>query len=463
MPLLIPVTATPSRRPGAEVAAAVAARPLPAKAAPVARAVVAALPPQRVRAALVAQPGVARVVAVAREDRPGDRRLVGYVVPDPAAACDPVLVRRAVARSLPAHMVPAAVMTLDAFPLTPNGKLDRRALPAPDFSAAATDRAARTHRERTLCRLFAEALRLQSVGIDDDFFDLGGHSLLATRLVVRIRAVLRAEVTIRDLFEAPTVAGLAATIDAAADGAGKNADPLAVLLPIRRKGDRPPLFCFHPAGGISWTYAGLIRHLDDGIPVYGLQARGLKKDEAPASSLQEMASEYVEHIRSVQPSGPYRLLGWSFGGVMAHLVATTLQAQGADVESVVVLDSYPSLPEPSTDTGPLGHEARDVLADVLGDSPDLGAQDVDPETVDAFVEMFAHNERLQREFRPGVLRGNLVFFGSKHSRAERGWDATTWKPYVEGVFLINEIDCHHNHMTSPRALKQVGEALRQWL
>ncbi|MEU6749061.1 amino acid adenylation domain-containing protein [Spirillospora sp. NPDC046719] len=420
-----------------------------------------------IEAVLARQPGVARAVAAVREDRPGDLQLVGYVVADPDIGCDPVHLRRAIARSLPAHMVPATIVAVRTFPLTPNGKLDRNALPAPDFSEKITGRTPRTTQEHALCRVFAEILGLERVGIDDSFFDLGGHSLSATRLVSRIRTVLGVEVTIRDLFEAPTVAELAAGIDA-----GTNGDPLAILLPIRPKGDRPPLFCIHPAGGISWTYSGLIEHLDEDVPIYGLQARGLKDSEPPAGSLHEMASEYVHHIRSVWPSGPYRLLGWSFGGVMAHLVATTMQAQGAEVETVVILDSYPSLPELNTD--PVGHEALDVLADVLRDNPELGASellntsgkgvsDIDRDIVDAFTRAFVHNQRLQREFAPSVFRGTLVFFGSRHSREERGWSPNSWEPYVDGEIHSFELDCHHNHMTSPRSLKQVGEVLQRRL
>ncbi|WP_024936202.1 alpha/beta fold hydrolase, partial [Actinomadura welshii] len=425
--------------------------------------------PGEVEAVLARETGVAQAVVVAREDRPGDWRLVGYVVPDPEAGCDPARLRQAVALMLPDHMVPAAVVSLDAFPLTPNGKLDRKALPAPDFAASTTDRGPRTPREQVLCELFAETLNLERVGIDDGFFDLGGHSLLATRLVSRIRSVLDAEVTIRDLFDAPSVAELAARIDADPDD-----DPLAPLLPIRRKGHRPPLFCLHPAGGISWTYSGLLRYLDEDVPIYGLQARGLKSTERPAGSLDEMADDYVRHIRSTQQSGPYRLLGWSFGGVMAHLVATLMQARGADVETVVILDSYPSLPELDAAADPAGPDALDVVADVIGDGAELGesglldaaatgAEGVDRATVEAFTRMFAHNQRLQRDFTPGVFQGTLIFFGSKHSREERGWDPNAWRPFVDGEFDSYEVDCHHNHMTSPRSLMHVGEVLNRKL
>uniref|UniRef100_UPI0025B739E2 condensation domain-containing protein n=1 Tax=Streptomyces sp. JHA26 TaxID=1917143 RepID=UPI0025B739E2 len=159
-----------------------------------------------VESALAAFPGVDQAVAMVREDRPGDRRLVAYVVAPGVEAGE---VRAFAGRSLPGYMVPAAVVVLDSLPRTPNGKLDRRALPVPDFTGSGGGRAARTPQEEILCGLFAEVLGLDQVGVDDNFFDLGGHSLLATRLVSRVRSSFGAEVAIRALFEAPTVAELA--------------------------------------------------------------------------------------------------------------------------------------------------------------------------------------------------------------------------------------------------------------
>jgi acyl carrier protein len=181
-----------------------------------------------VEAALARQGGVGQAVAAVREDGRG-RRLVGYVTAGAGAAPDPVAVRAGVAGVLPDYMVPAAVVVLDGLPLTANGKVDRRALPDPDFAALAGRGVPRGAREEILCAIFADVLGLDQVGPDDSFFDLGGDSLLVTRLASRIRSLLDVEVPIRAVFEEPTVAGLAPRLSATARARPK-------LVPMRRDG-----------------------------------------------------------------------------------------------------------------------------------------------------------------------------------------------------------------------------------
>ncbi|MGP4092785.1 AMP-binding enzyme, partial [Streptomyces sp. KR55] len=184
--------------------------------------------PGEVESVLAAHPDVAQAAVVVREDRPGDKRLIGYVVPHNGRAVDTTAVREFTGAHLPEYMIPAAVVALDALPLTVNGKLDRNALPAPDL-AVRIGRGPATPTEEVLSGLFGEVLGLERVGAAASFFDLGGDSLLAMRLIARVRSVLEAEVSIRDLFTTPTVAGVARVIDAA-DGASR--------VPLRKE-ERP--------------------------------------------------------------------------------------------------------------------------------------------------------------------------------------------------------------------------------
>ncbi|ATL31290.1 non-ribosomal peptide synthetase [Streptomyces formicae] len=454
--------------------------------------------PGEVEAALLGHPDVAQASVIVRADGPeGDALLVGYVVPGPGAVCEPAALRDHARAALPEHMVPGAVVVLAELPRTDGGKIDRRRLPAPDLTASSRGREPRTAREQALCGLFAEILGLPAVTIDDSFFDLGGHSLLAARLVSRIRSVLGAEAGVRTLFEAPTVEALARRLA----GSPPSRGALDVLLPLREVDPEPgrdgeaPLFCVHPGAGLSWCYAGLLRHIAPDVPVYGLQARLLSEGgEAPAS-LADMARDYAARIREVRKSGPYRLLGWSMGGTLAHAVATRLQAEGEEVELLALLDAR--LASGGTVSGTEGAEAADSSGRVpkgtkgsvdalreglreLGHDVDtgegaaaaLGVAEAarfllrnDPEfagmeesTARAMVELTLAGERLARSHRPDVFRGDVLFFEPRDDDA----DAVTPSParafasHVDGRTVTYRIDCTHKEMMQPEPLRDIA-------
>lgn len=305
--------------------------------------------PGEVEVVLAEHETVDQVAVLLREDRPGDQRLVAYVVPAAGGAAESpaagavlenpaagAVLREFAARRLPEYMVPATFVTLKALPLTVNGKLDRRRLPAPDFAGGAGSPAPATAVEGVLAGLFAEALGLETVGREDSFFELGGDSLRGMRLIARIREVLDAVVGVRDLFASPTVAAIAGMLNNTSD-----VGDFDRVLPLRADGTRPPLFCLPPGQGLSWRYAALTRHLPAEYPIYGLQSRGLTSAEELPHSIEEMAADYFELIRSLQPTGPYHLLGWSLGGVIAHALAAHIESQGEQVALLAVLDGYP--------------------------------------------------------------------------------------------------------------------------
>ncbi|KJK59171.1 non-ribosomal peptide synthetase, partial [Saccharothrix sp. ST-888] len=428
--------------------------------------------PGEVEAVLAGCPGVAQAAVVAREDRPGDRRLVAYLVPESEGAVEPGELPHRLGRELPEYMVPSAFVTLDRLPLTANGKLDRAALPAPEYDAAGTGRGPRTPQEQLLCALFAEILGRDRVHIDDGFFDLGGHSLLAARLVSRVRETLGVQVGLRTLFEAPTVAGLADRL-----AVNDPEDAFDVVLPLRPTGSRPPLFCIHPGGGISWSYSGLLNHIGPDHPVYAIQARGLARPEDLPASYEEMAADYADQIRKVRPDGPYRLLGWSAGGLIAHAIACEFQARGERTDVLAILDAYPvqdvrfeEVPVPSErdvlvgildcDPDELGDESLDYaeVAEILGRRGSALAG-LDEQRIEAVVRIMINNARLAVDHAPSRFDGDLLLFNSTIDRTDDSAGAGIWQRYIAGRVESHDITTRHDRMTQPGSLAQIGPIL----
>ncbi|MFI5828672.1 amino acid adenylation domain-containing protein [Streptomyces sp. NPDC051578] len=411
-----------------------------------------------IESVLAAFPGIRQVAVVAREDRPGDKRLVAYLVGD--GEIDLGALDRHARRSLPAYMVPGTTLVLEKLPLTPNNKLDYRALPAPALPPR-EGRPARNPVEATLCGLFGDVLGVEGVGIDDDFFELGGHSLLATRLISRIRTAFDSELPVRALFEAPTVALLAALLSR-----GPAGDSLNVLLPLREGGGRRPLFCVHPAIGLSWCYSGLLAHLDREQPVYGLQAHGFSEPGAAPRDVEDVLDDYLREIRSVQPQGPYALLGWSFGGAAAHALAVRLRAQGEEVEFLAVLDA-----EPMT-KGAAGEqiayddpEVWPALIDSVGHDPgasDSPLAELGPDGLASLARVFVDVSNLRGSHDAGVFDGSLLLFVAT-TPGRTPVTAGTWSDHVTGDIEVHEVDCTHGEMTAPAPLAAIARVVARHL
>ncbi|WP_460068199.1 amino acid adenylation domain-containing protein [Streptomyces sp. YKOK-I1] len=426
-----------------------------------------------IQAVLAAVPGVAQAGVVVREDLPGRQLLTGYVVPEPGAEPTAETLRRALTERLPRPLVPGAFVVLDALPLSPNGKLDRKALPMPE-SAYGAGREPATPAEKALAELFGEVLGLDRVSAEDNFFGLGGHSLLAARLVSRVRAVLGVELHLRSLFQAPTVASLAALVER--DGGDESS--FDVVLPIRPQGSGTPLFCVHPVGGLSWCYARLVPYLGETTPVYGLQARGIVGEGRRPRTIEEMADDYVEQIRRVQPHGPYQLLGWSVGGNVAHAVAVRLRRLGEPVALVALLDSCPSdlmdRPTPSVERKRLYKVVAgfDVdPADIVEDDGDDSAyghtrrkelalmKGMSREQVNAMWDTSVNASLILREYRPEPLDVGLVYFTALLERPEGSPDVTAWEPYSGGRIEEYGIESSHADMMEAAPVAAIGRIL----
>ena len=290
--------------------------------------------PAEVESALMDHPAIREAAIVARDGLTGDRSLVAYVVSGeerpPAAE-----LRDLLAQKLPSYMVPSRFVTLERLPLSPNGKVDRRALAARPLEHHGLEAAepARDELERQLAEIWAKVLGVSSVGIRDNFFDLGGHSLLAVRVFADIEKLTGRALPLASLFEGPTVEHLARRIRTQKAGS-----PSSCLVVIRRGVGKPPLFLMHPHGGHVLCYENLARHLPSDQPLYGLEAVGLRIDN-PADTIEQMAARYVDEVRTVQPAGPYFLAGYCLGGVLAFEVACQLRRAGHDIALVAVFET----------------------------------------------------------------------------------------------------------------------------
>ncbi|KAA5844605.1 amino acid adenylation domain-containing protein [Pseudomonas chlororaphis] len=430
--------------------------------------------PGEVESVICTHAQISQALVVARDSAQGGKQLVAYVIPEPGQVCEVSALMAYLKQQLPDFMVPAAVMTLAGFPLTVNGKIDTRALPAPRFVPRQAQ-APRSPREELLCELFASILQLGRVGIDDNFFEIGGHSLLAARLMNRVAARLNVRLGIRALFEAPTVALLARRLEDEVHDRS-----LDVLLPLKREGQDKPLFCLHPGGGLGWSYAGLIPYLGD-HPLYALQARRLSTGEAPLS-LEAMARDYLEQIRRVQPHGPYALLGWSFGCHLAHQVATLLQQQGESVSFLAFLDGYPIWHLYQQMERSDKESLRALFESLGGGAPGPGEEltiaslklrltrsehplaSYEASLFERILAEFRDAPRLLRSFSPDLFNGRLLFFKALIlDEGGMSHDPQGWQAHVADGITVHEIDCSHENMLGPQALSIIGPTLQQAL
>ena len=418
--------------------------------------------------ALAALPGVQQAVTHAvvlgnASAQQGDaRQLVGYVVA--SQPVDAAAMRAALAQRLPAHMVPVAIVALDALPLSSNGKLDRKALPLPQSDTGGAGRAPRAGLETRLAEAFAALLERDAIGAQEDFFALGGHSLLAMRLAAQLRRDLKLPVSVGQIMVASTVEKLAALLDdkQAAQRAG-----FEPVLPLR-SGSGPTLFCFHPASGFAWQFSILQRYLDARWSIVGIQSPDASGPLNQAEHLDAVCDAHLATLRQQQPHGPYYFLGYSLGGTLAQGIAARLEAAGEKVAFLGLLDTWP--PETQNWDDRRGENRLDpaVLEEVNREREQFIAAQRQQAgegleaMFDAIESNYASSVRLLATARSARFNGRATLFLATQTQ-QPGQDARrAWAPYV-GELEVWPLECAHVEIISPRLFEQIGPQLQRLL
>ncbi|KQV15414.1 MULTISPECIES: non-ribosomal peptide synthetase [unclassified Kitasatospora] len=419
-----------------------------------------------IESVLARHPGVGRVVVVAREDQPGDKRLAAYLTPVGDAPTTAEL-RAAVAAELPDYMVPSAFVVLDAFPLTPNGKIDRNQLPAPgrEESAAGAFVEPRTATERALAEIWSDVLGVERIGVTDAFLELGGNSISALRVIMRLPDITEVELPVAALFEGGTIERIARIID------GEQEVVNSVVVALRSTGSKPPIFFVHPLGGSVFSYAELVEALDPEQPFYAVQAPEYAGPDVPRPDTMEgIAALYLSELRAIQPEGPYHLGGWCMGGMISYEMARQLQAGGEEVAMLTIVSASIDDPVPpryvtsesAAILGAFGHKlpTTEAVLEAMDEDARLryviqlthGTDDerADAATVDdlrRLVRLYQRHARALITYRDTPrepFRGDALLIRAE-TELFTGWDFG-WKERVDGRLLIDESPGNHFSM-----------------
>lgn len=419
-----------------------------------------------VESALNAHPDLHEVVVVAREFSPGDKRLVAYVVPAQERSPAVQAMRQFLQTKLPDYMVPSVFVVLKSLPLTPNGKVDKRALPSPLQDQHAADKPSTERKgslEARITRIWEGVLGIRPISLDENFFELGGHSILAVRLMARLERSFGRVLAIDTLLQAPTIRELAQIV------AQKDWRPhWSSLVPIQPMGKLAPFFCVHGAGGTVLRFRHLAQFLGSNQPFYGLQARGLDGKEPPLRSVEEMASVYLREIRSVQPRGPYRLGGYSFGGLVAFEMALQLRLTGETVELVALLDTF----RPGSQVSVLQHlrlaswkeriglVSRKSFRFVTSLRKRFATLWFPQHLKDVRSGCYAAEQRYKLQTYDGAL---TLFLPKEKSLRNLGDPSKQWSEWARGGAKVYEIDGDHGSITMDPQVRILGEQLRKCL
>jgi amino acid adenylation domain-containing protein len=421
-------------------------------------------------------PEISDTVVVAREDTPGDKRVVAYCVASQAQAPTAAGLRAFLKEKLPEYMLPSVFVMLKTMPLTPNGKVDRRSLPAPsqsDFAPKEAFAAATDAIEAQLVSIWESVLGVRPIGIRDNYFELGGHSLVAVRLMNRIEEAFGKTLPIATLLQAPTIEQLAVIVRQ--EG---TAPAWSCLVPIQTAGTNPPFFCIHGANGAVVRFHALSQYLGSDQPFYGLQAQGLDPGHASHTSIEEMAAYYIPLIRKVQPRGPYFLGGYSLGGAIAFEMAQQLIRQGESVAMVVLFDTNFPLPKDSA-RGDVASTSSALLG--LFRVPAAERRAYLERMITAPLRMYQRHKLVstlppivkkvrtacfdaESNYQPKPYAGHVILFRSNHKPLGQITDPRAgWTRYATRGLEIHEIKGNHENILLEPQVRFVAEQLKACL
>ncbi len=414
-----------------------------------------------IESVLEKHPAVAQAVVTAREVN-GVKRLAAYVITlgDSVNSSE---VRRYVKDSLPEYMVPADFVFLKCFPLTPNGKVDRRALPEPapsDEEKSEDFVVPRDESEAAMANLWEQVLGKKPIGVRDNFFELGGHSLLAIRLTRQIEKSFGKKLTITALLQAPTVESLVRLVK-------DDNPPWSPLVPLQTAGSRPVFFFVHGLGGTVMRFHELAKHMVPDQPFHCFQAQGMDGKLPCLNRVEDMAELYLEHMRATQPRGPYFLGGYSFGGLVALEMARRLRARSEEIGLLTLVDTY--LPGPTENQSLLGrflslsgaqkwaYLKKRAVRYGRGIKRRIVALYLPP-PIKAVREACAIAER---EYQPKLYEGDIVIFRASE-KALRGLDDPRggWQKYAAGTVEIHEVDGDHGNILNDPQVKLLAAQIR---
>lgn len=391
------------------------------------------------------------------------RQLVGYIASASGLALPLDTLREELAAVLPAHMVPVALVQLDDFPLSANGKLDRKALPLPELAPRGCGRAPESERENIIAAAFSRLLGCEIRTVDDDFFALGGHSLLAMRLAAELRRTLAQPVTVGQVMVASTVGQLANALASELSEEEAGRAGFEAVLPLR-KSDGPTLYCFHPASGFAWQFSVLQRYLDPRWSITGIQSPRPAGPMQQAADLDEVCEAHLQTLRALQPHGPYHLMGYSLGGTLAQGIAARLEAAGEEIAFLGLLDTWPPETQNWAEKGANELDPY-VLAEINREREAFVAAQ-QGQTSDALFQAIEGNYgdavRLLTTARSIPFGGKATLFVAERTLPQGMDPQQTWAPWM-GELDVYRLDCAHVDIISPDAFAEIGPVLQRVL